>query len=200
MCDHGRWSRRQPALQRASKGRHHDRGTTFQRPWPTQKRLVGVALSFQLRRLCRSDRMGFGKLRVWNDDTINPEPGFQCTVTAIWRSSPMFDGGRSPTRTILGNLGRTSAGDVQVMSAGTGIIHAEYNREASDITMLFQIWIEPAGGILSRVGRRARFPTRFKMGGDRPCLRSIRRPRRAQDSPGRHIVRRDAGRRPVPYP
>ena len=42
----------------------------------------------------------------------------------------------------LGNKGRTEAGDVQVMSAGTGIRHAEYNAEATTTT-LFQIWIEP---------------------------------------------------------
>jgi redox-sensitive bicupin YhaK (pirin superfamily) len=43
----------------------------------------------------------------------------------------------------LGNVGRTEAGDVQVMTAGTGIVHEEYNREA-DITQIFQIWILPA--------------------------------------------------------
>jgi redox-sensitive bicupin YhaK (pirin superfamily) len=42
----------------------------------------------------------------------------------------------------LGNKGRTEAGDVQVMSAGSGIRHAEYNRE-DETTTLFQIWIEP---------------------------------------------------------
>ena len=42
----------------------------------------------------------------------------------------------------LGNKGRTEAGDVQVMSAGSGIRHAEYNREP-ETTRLFQIWIEP---------------------------------------------------------
>jgi redox-sensitive bicupin YhaK (pirin superfamily) len=47
----------------------------------------------------------------------------------------------------LGNEGRTGAGDVQVMSAGTGVRHAEYNLE-NELTRIFQIWIEPdsAGG------------------------------------------------------
>jgi redox-sensitive bicupin YhaK (pirin superfamily) len=45
-------------------------------------------------------------------------------------------------RDSLGNEGRTEAGDVQVMSAGSGIQHAEYNRE-DETTRLFQIWILP---------------------------------------------------------
>src|SRR5881398_842818 len=42
----------------------------------------------------------------------------------------------------LGNIGRTEAGDVQVMSAGSGVRHSEYNREPGTTT-IFQIWIEP---------------------------------------------------------
>ncbi len=49
---------------------------------------------------------------------------------------------RSPIRTQLGNKGRTEAGDVQVMSAGSGIRHSEYNLEPTN-TRIFQIWIEP---------------------------------------------------------
>jgi redox-sensitive bicupin YhaK (pirin superfamily) len=43
----------------------------------------------------------------------------------------------------MGNKGRTEAGDVQVMSAGSGIRHSEYNRE-TETTRIFQIWIEPS--------------------------------------------------------
>jgi quercetin 2,3-dioxygenase len=45
-------------------------------------------------------------------------------------------------RTVSGHKGRTEVGDVQVMSAGSGIRHAEYNREP-ETTRIFQIWIEP---------------------------------------------------------
>ena len=49
---------------------------------------------------------------------------------------------RLPTRDSMGNEGRTEAGDVQVMSAGTGIRHSEYNLE-QETTKIFQIWIIP---------------------------------------------------------
>jgi redox-sensitive bicupin YhaK (pirin superfamily) len=61
----------------------------------------------------------------------------------------------------LGNRGRTSAGDVQVMSAGTGIRHAEYNREPGT-TRIFQIWIVP-----ERQGGRPSWGTRPFPRGDR---------------------------------
>ncbi len=64
---------------------------------------------------------------------------------------------RSRTRTSLGNRGRTEAGDVQVMHAGTGIVHAEYNLEKSP-TRLFQIWILPASRAWSPAGARERSP------------------------------------------
>ena len=57
----------------------------------------------------------------------------------------------------LGNRGRTKAGDVQVMHAGTGIVRAEYNHEP-DVTRIFQIWIAPD---TNRVGRPRPFPARL---------------------------------------
>jgi quercetin 2,3-dioxygenase len=61
----------------------------------------------------------------------------------------------------LGNKGRTVAGDVQVMSAGTGIRHAEYNAE-TELTRLFQIWIEP-----TRRGEKPSWGTKPFPKGDR---------------------------------
>ena len=55
----------------------------------------------------------------------------------------------------LGNKGRTEAGDVQVMSAGTGIRHSEYNLEPTK-TRIFQIWIEPTTQAASRPGAPSR--------------------------------------------
>ena len=60
--------------------------------------------------------------------------------TATWRSSPMSARGAITHQDSMGNKGRTAAGDVQVMSAGTGVRHAEYNLE-DEATTLFQIWV-----------------------------------------------------------
>jgi len=87
-------------------------------------------------------RMGHGSLRVWNDDEIAPNTGFPPHPHAEMEIITYVRKGAVTHEDSLGNTGRTEAGDVQVMSAGSGIRHAEYNRE--DVpTTLFQIWIEP---------------------------------------------------------
>lgn len=103
------------------------------------------------------NRMGFGALRVWNDDTIQPDTGFDPHPHRDMEIITYVRRGAITHRDPLGNEGRTEAGDVQVMSAGTGIVHAEYNLEP-DITQIFQIWIEPsAPGFEPRWDSRA-FP------------------------------------------
>lgn len=87
-------------------------------------------------------RMGWGALRVWNDDWIAPKSGFPPHSHANMEIITYVRSGAISHRDSLGNNGRTAAGDVQVMSAGTGITHAEYNLE-DQATTLFQIWIEP---------------------------------------------------------
>ncbi len=88
-------------------------------------------------------RMGHGSLRVWNDDEIAPNTGFPPHPHAEMEIITYVRQGAITHEDSLGNNGRTKAGDVQVMSAGSGIRHAEYNREDRPTT-LFQIWIEPA--------------------------------------------------------
>jgi len=92
-------------------------------------------------------RMGWGPIRVWNDDRIAPNTGFPPHPHANMEIVTYVREGAITHQDSLGNRGRTEAGDVQVMSAGSGIRHAEYNLEAG-ATTLFQIWIEPnqAGG------------------------------------------------------
>jgi redox-sensitive bicupin YhaK (pirin superfamily) len=87
-------------------------------------------------------RMGHGALRVWNDDEIAPNSGFPPHPHSDMEIITYVREGAITHRDSLGNQGRTAAGDVQVMSAGTGIRHAEYNLEP-ETTRLFQIWIEP---------------------------------------------------------
>lgn len=87
-------------------------------------------------------RMGWGNLRVWNDDTIAPHTGFPPHPHRDMEIITYVREGAITHEDNLGNKGRTEAGDVQVMSAGTGIAHSEYNRE--DVTTrIFQIWIQP---------------------------------------------------------
>ncbi|RYF94907.1 MAG: pirin family protein [Caulobacteraceae bacterium] len=88
-------------------------------------------------------RMGWGPIRVWNDDTIAPGTGFPPHPHADMEIITYVREGAITHQDSLGNTGRTEAGDVQVMSAGSGVRHSEYNRE-SDTTKIFQIWIEPA--------------------------------------------------------
>jgi hypothetical protein len=86
--------------------------------------------------------MGWGQIRVWNDDEIAPRSGFPPHPHADMEIITYVRDGAITHKDSLGNEGRTEAGDVQVMSAGSGIRHAEYNLEP-DTTRIFQIWIEP---------------------------------------------------------
>lgn len=87
-------------------------------------------------------RMHWGNLRVWNDDTIAPKTGFPPHPHRDMEIITYVREGAITHEDSLGNKGRTEAGDVQVMSAGTGIRHSEYNLE--DVTTrIFQIWIIP---------------------------------------------------------
>jgi quercetin 2,3-dioxygenase len=92
----------------------------------------------------RSDHSpkGWGSVRAWNDDEIAPNEGFPLHAHANMEIITYVREGAVTHRDNLGNEGRTEAGDVQVMSAGTGIRHAEYNLE-QEPTLIFQIWITP---------------------------------------------------------
>jgi redox-sensitive bicupin YhaK (pirin superfamily) len=86
-------------------------------------------------------RMGWGSIRVWNDDRIAARSGFPPHPHRDMEIVTYVRTGAITHQDSLGNKGRTAAGDVQVMSAGTGVVHAEYNLEDEETT-LFQIWIE----------------------------------------------------------
>ena len=88
------------------------------------------------------DRVNWGSLRVWNDDVIAAKTGFPPHPHRDMEIITYVREGAITHRDNLGNEGRTEAGDVQVMSAGTGIVHGEYNEEDTE-TRIFQIWIIP---------------------------------------------------------
>jgi redox-sensitive bicupin YhaK (pirin superfamily) len=90
-------------------------------------------------------RMGWGAIRVWNDDEIAANSGFPPHPHRDMEIITYVRTGAITHQDSMGNSGRTAAGDVQVMSAGTGVRHAEYNLE-SETTTLFQIWILPRAG------------------------------------------------------
>ncbi|WP_375250746.1 pirin family protein [Sphingomonas sp.] len=129
------------------------------------------------------ERMGWGAIRVWNDDTIAPNSGFPPHPHRDMEIITYVRSGAITHQDSLGNLGRTGAGDVQVMSAGSGVRHSEYNLE-TEPTTLFQIWIEPTrrGGAPSwgakpfpRGDRSGRFVTLASgyaedLTGDQPAL------------------------------
>lgn len=85
-------------------------------------------------------RMSWGAIRVWNDDEIAARSGFPPHPHSDMEIITYVRQGAITHQDSLGNQGRTGAGDVQVMSAGTGVRHAEYNLE-DEQTTLFQIWV-----------------------------------------------------------
>ena len=87
-------------------------------------------------------RVNWGRLRVWNDDEIAAGSGFPPHPHHDMEIITYVREGAITHRDNLGNQGRTVAGDVQVMSAGSGIRHSEYNLEP-EATRIFQIWIFP---------------------------------------------------------
>ena len=88
-------------------------------------------------------RVNWGALRVWNDDRIAPKSGFPTHPHNDMEIITYVRTGAITHRDSMGNEGRTEAGDVQVMSAGSGVAHSEFNLEDEETT-LFQIWIIPS--------------------------------------------------------
>ncbi len=112
-------------------------------------------------------RMGWGAIRVWNDDEIAAKSGFPPHPHSDMEIITYVREGAITHQDSMGNQGRTGAGDVQVMSAGTGVRHAEFNLE-DEQTTLFQIWVmtdkrgaEPSWGAkkFPKVGRAGSFVT-----------------------------------------
>ncbi|WP_313524349.1 pirin family protein [Stutzerimonas kunmingensis] len=109
------------------------------------------------------ERMRWGRLRVWNDDSIAPQSGFEPHSHRDMEIITYVRQGAISHEDSLGNRGRTVAGDLQVMSAGTGIVHSEYNLEDVE-TRIFQIWIHPQQTGLPPAWGTRQFPTGERAG------------------------------------
>jgi redox-sensitive bicupin YhaK (pirin superfamily) len=90
-----------------------------------------------------TSRSGWGCMRAWNDKEIAPNAGFALQAHANTELITYVGEGAVTHRDSLGNETRIEAGNVQVVSAGTGIRHAEFNLEQAP-ARIFQIWITPA--------------------------------------------------------
>ena len=89
------------------------------------------------------EKLSHGELLVINDDRIAPHTGFDTHPHKDMEIITYVRKGAITHQDNKGNKGRTTAGNVQVMSAGTGIFHSEYNMEDEE-TNIYQIWIKPA--------------------------------------------------------
>lgn len=113
-----------------------------------RKDWLNARLHFAFAGMGRPEHTALGALHVWNDDEFAPGGGFPLHTHKEVEIVTYVRQGSITHEDNLGNKGRIDAGDVQVMSAGTGIRHSEFNL-ALEPALLFQIWIEPnrSGGI-----------------------------------------------------
>ena len=88
------------------------------------------------------DNMGHGKLRVFNDDVVKPGTGFPTHPHDEMEIITIVLKGEISHQDSMGNGGVIRAGEVQRMSAGTGLTHSEYNEADKDLHF-YQIWILP---------------------------------------------------------
>lgn len=113
---------------------------------------------FSFARYWNPERIEFGTLRVINDDKIMAGAGFPPHGHDNMEIITYVRSGAITHRDSMGNEGVTRAGDVQVMSAGSGITHSEFNREKADTT-LYQIWITPNKEDVAPRWEARQFPT-----------------------------------------
>ncbi|MGB1003105.1 MAG: pirin family protein [Salibacteraceae bacterium] len=99
--------------------------------------------SFSFANYYNPERMNFGVLRVLNDDYIAPGMGFGTHPHDNMEIITIPLSGQVEHKDSMGNSGVISPGEVQVMSAGTGIQHSEYNKNKDEALKLLQIWVFP---------------------------------------------------------
>ncbi len=99
--------------------------------------------SFSFGHYYNPDRMHFGALRVLNDDTVAPGMGFGTHPHKNMEIISIPLQGDLEHKDSMGNLAIIKSGDIQVLSAGTGITHSEYNKNKDKEVQFLQIWIIP---------------------------------------------------------
>jgi quercetin 2,3-dioxygenase len=99
--------------------------------------------SFSFANYYNPEKMHFGKLRVLNDDTVAPGMGFGTHPHDNMEIITLVMEGTLEHKDSMGNQGVINAGEIQVMSAGTGITHSEFNNSKDEQLKLFQIWVYP---------------------------------------------------------
>ncbi len=119
------------------------------------------------------NRVQFGALRVVNDDKVAPGTGFGTHPHDNMEIITYVRQGAITHKDSMGNVGRTEAGDVQVMSAGSGILHSEHNLESED-TLFYQIWIIPNRNNVKPRWEAREFPKAVVRSGPLPVLVSGR--------------------------
>ena len=99
--------------------------------------------SFSFANWYNPERMHFGALRVLNDDTVAKGAGFGRHPHANMEIITIPLAGSIQHQDSMGNSSIIQTGEIQVMSAGTGVEHSEYNPSKTEELKLFQIWIFP---------------------------------------------------------
>lgn len=100
-------------------------------------------LTFNFASYFDPDRMGFGKLRVLNDDIVDSSMGFDTHPHTNMEIVSIPISGTLRHKDSMGNQHIIRSGEVQIMSAGTGITHSEYNDSSTEEVNFLQIWILP---------------------------------------------------------
>ena len=99
--------------------------------------------SFSFAQYYDPERMNFGALRVLNDDTIAPGKGFGTHPHDNMEIITIPLKGDLEHKDSMGNVGAINEGEIQVMSAGTGVYHSEYNKNQDKPINLLQLWVIP---------------------------------------------------------
>ncbi len=89
------------------------------------------------------ERMNFGVLRVLNDDTVESGMGFGTHPHRDMEIISIPLEGDLEHKDSMGTTAVIRKGEIQVMSAGTGVMHSEYNKNADELVKFLQIWVIP---------------------------------------------------------